>query len=93
MGGLKVNYIYRDFRASGDSSDDAAMARLRTSQMLRAVRVAAGLAATGPAIAPRAVHLSGDLLADDDPGGDGARIIDGEARVWASPFSASRRPF
>jgi len=71
-----VNFIYRDFGASVDGSGDVAMARLRTDQMLRAVHVAAGLAPPCPISAPREVFLSGDLLADDDPGGDGARIID-----------------
>lgn len=76
-----MNFIYRDFGASGDRSGDVAMARLRTLQMMRAVRVAAGLAASEPAAATPVVALSGDLVADDDPGGDAARVIDGEAHT------------
>ncbi len=52
---------------------DPAMARLRTEQMLRAVREAAKLSGVPP---PRVVGLSGQILEDDDPGGDGARIIE-----------------
>ncbi|HEY9040207.1 MAG TPA: hypothetical protein VIN05_14840 [Roseovarius sp.] len=50
------------------------MARLRTDQMLRAVRAAAALGG-GPA--PRRVGISGQILEADDPGGDGARVIEG----------------
>ncbi len=52
---------------------DAALARLRTDQMLRAVRAAAML---GNRPAPRGVWLSGQILDADDTGGDGARIIE-----------------
>ncbi|WP_138934622.1 hypothetical protein [Roseovarius arcticus] len=86
-----MNFIYRDFRACGDSSGDAAMARLRTIQMQRAVCVAAGFAAPGPVAAPRTAPLSGDLVADDDPGGDGARVIDEEALRRPDSTAASRQ--
>jgi hypothetical protein len=57
---------------------DPATARLRTEQMLRAVREAAKLGGVPP---PRVVGLSGQILEDDDPGGDGARVIEvGDAR-------------
>lgn len=53
-------------------AEDPALARLRTAQVLRAVREVAALGAAPP---PRVAGLSGKILEDDDPGGDSARVI------------------
>ncbi len=66
-----VEYFYRDFGVQGAAGGDEVLARLRTDQVLRAVRVASGFG-----VRPRAQALSGQLLGDDEPGGDGARVID-----------------
>ncbi|WP_255009897.1 hypothetical protein [Roseovarius sp. M141] len=58
------------------ATPDPAVARLRTDQMLRALRVAAKL---GGSPAPRVVGLSGQVLEAGDIGGDDARVIEGDA--------------
>ena len=78
--GLKVNFIYQDL--GGGKSADAAMTRLRTDQMLRAVRVATGLGAAVQGVPARAAGVSGQLLDDDEPGGDDARIIKNGSSAW-----------
>ncbi|WP_324751518.1 hypothetical protein [Roseovarius sp. Pro17] len=73
-----VEFLYRELGAEGAGHDDETLARLRTDQMLRAVRVASGFG-----VRPRAQAVSGQLLGDDEPGGDGARVIDTSgAEAW-----------
>lgn len=62
--------------------DDPAIARLRTAQMLRAVKAASALGGGPP---PRIVGLSGQILDADDIGGDDARLIEGEPKDSGAP--------
>ncbi|MCZ4353164.1 hypothetical protein O4H61_11610 [Roseovarius aestuarii] len=66
-----------DGAGQGDQADAARQGRVRTAQMLRALRELVDMGGDGRANAARLSHaITGEVLDMDAPGGDDARIIE-----------------
>ncbi|MEX1235577.1 MAG: hypothetical protein WEB56_11400 [Roseovarius sp.] len=87
-----AGFYYHDFGAGRAGQDDSIEARLRTDQLRRALHEASGLRSAPPGTVPRAVRaVNGELLDEDDPGGDSARVIDAEGYGGGASETASRK--
>ena len=87
-----MNFYYRDLQDLQDSaSADAATVRLRTDQMLRAVRVAHGLGGGAKTAEAPSQSVTGEVLSADDPAGTGARLIESGAAAWADTAGAGMK--
>ncbi|SEK44648.1 hypothetical protein SAMN05421666_1397 [Roseovarius nanhaiticus] len=72
-------YYYRDFGVEHGAEDEKVQARLRLDQMRRALREASGVCRGAPPDAAEPAPVTGQILEDGDPAGEGARVIDGDA--------------
>ncbi|MFX0543920.1 hypothetical protein ACEWPL_000050 [Roseovarius sp. S1116L3] len=94
-----AGFFYRDFGTAQAGPEGDIEARLRTEQLRRALQEASGLRAPLEAVRVAAPAVSGQVLEDDDAGGETARVIDTDGDDAASEvpragrFRRGARPF